>query len=112
MLTLKCRLFLLLVAVFAISCSSSSHKRITEWSAVAVVGATNPTAQEMVRSTLKKHNIVCFMEGSVIFTVMVPKGRLDEAKSALLENPGLRRPLIIILEDGIIPGFNETEHTK
>ena len=105
MLTLRHQFILPVVAAFVLSCSSStvSHRDVKEWSAVAIVDGNNEAAQNMVRSTLKRHNIVCFMEGSLGYAVKVPKDRLKEAKHALLEDPNLRRPWLIILEDGKIP---------
>ena len=100
MRTIKHQFFLSVVAAFALSCSSVSNRKLDEWVAVAIVDGTNTANQDKVRSTLKKSNIECFMEGSRVYAVMVPEKKLDQARRALLENPELK---LIILEDGKIP---------
>src|SRR5438034_11571944 len=84
MLTMKYHFFLPFVTALAVSCSCVRHGNGGEWVAVAIVGGNNAAAQDMVRSALKRHNIVCFMEGSLGYAVMVPRGRSREAKTVLL----------------------------
>jgi hypothetical protein len=97
-------LFLLpILAVQLISCTSASDRGAKEWSAVAIIDGSNASAQSIVSSTLERHNIICYMEGSLGYAVMVPKDKLKEATTALLENPELTKPWLIILQDGTIP---------
>jgi hypothetical protein len=61
----------------------------------------------MVRSTLRRNNIECFMEGSVAYAVMVPQKQVKQARRALLDDPQLR-PLVTVLdENGRVPDSAE-----
>jgi hypothetical protein len=88
--TVRAAMFLAVLTALTVSCGSTSNSKIIEWSAVATVGGTDATTQKLVRSVLRKHNIPCFMEGSMGYAVMVPKDRLTEARDALLESRELK----------------------
>ena len=90
-----------LVAI-AVSCSNAPRRNISEWSAVAIIDGNNRTAQNTVRSALRKNHIPCFMEGSIGYAVMVPKNQLKQARRVLLENTELEH-LVTLLENGRIP---------
>jgi hypothetical protein len=89
--------FVVILTATAVSCNSLPSKDGSEWSPVALVDGRNSTAQNMVRSTLKRSDIVCFMEGSVGYAVMVPKNQLAQAKRVLQEDSELRN-LVIVLQ--------------
>lgn len=98
------RLFVsVLGAIVLSSCSGVPNRGVSEWSPVAIVDGRNHAAQDLVRSTLKRNNIECFMEGSVAYAVMVPKNWLKEAERALQEDPKLGPSIVKVLQNGRIP---------
>jgi hypothetical protein len=105
------RLVALLIAVIGVAgCRSQPDKDVSEWSAVAILDGRNASAQDMVRATLKRNHIPCFMEGSVIYAVMVPQERLQQAKRALLEDPKLGPSVVEVLQNGGIPSRAGVSH--
>jgi hypothetical protein len=98
-------LIVLFLVAFAVSCKSTrtknhsaSHENDAEWSSVALVDGNNRVAQEMVRSALKRHNIECYMEGSLGYDVVVPSSRSKEAKEVLRNDPNLRHEWLRVSE--------------
>lgn len=71
--------------------SGMMERTVTEWVVVARVGGTDTETQNEVRDVLEKKGIVCAMEGSIIYAVLVPRPCLAEAEKLLREDPRLKR---------------------
>jgi hypothetical protein len=93
------RVWLLLaigLAAYGCSCprktmSFEQQAKCDEWVVVAWVDGRNEEVQKALRDTLRQNGILCFMQGSVAYDVLVPRALFDEAKRVLEHTPKLKR---------------------
>jgi tRNA A37 threonylcarbamoyladenosine dehydratase len=82
----------------ACSCSTTSTKSEPTWSCVAAISGNDKPLQEIVRATLRKSNIECYFEGSLIYGVMVPTNQRKQARQAIKGEPRLGPPHVKIID--------------
>ena len=87
---------LVVAAIVLCGCTSvqntSSTKDISEQNfvVIALVGGTDTKVQAKIRELLKQKGIVCGMEGSIMYTVLVRKEDAAKASQLLHSSPELR----------------------
>jgi len=72
-----------LVFSVTVSCVSGGRKHETDFSMVASVDGGDKREQALIGAALTRHRIDYYMEGSVLYAVMVPNKRLKEARMIL-----------------------------
>lgn len=70
--------------------SNKAKKSNLERVSIAVVGSIDTLTQRIVSDVLQKNKIDVFMEGSVVFDVVVSKDDVDKAKKILRTEPKLQ----------------------
>ena len=98
MLPMKLKLFFPAIIVMVLSCNCArvlgpSHvdnENKPNWSIIAGIAGNNRELQNVVRDDLEKKGIICIMDGSIAYDILVPSNRLAEARKLLQEDPRLK----------------------